>query len=97
MRSAVGVRLAAMPGRGASPSVWAWSIRSVRAAGILRDRHYQVAERNVVLVPVANGRDLARRIPGAQADFIDGMGHDLPQALLGRIAQGIARNALRAS
>jgi hypothetical protein len=28
---------------------------SVRAAGILRERHYQVEERNVVLVPVANG------------------------------------------
>src|SRR6202790_3046518 len=33
---------------------------SVRAAGILRERHYQVAERNVVFVPVANG-------PGALA------------------------------
>ena len=49
------------------------------------------------LVPVASGHDLAHRIPGAQADFIDGMGHDLPQQLLPRIAQGIARNALRAS
>ena len=49
------------------------------------------------LVPVASGRDLARRIPGALADFIEGMGHDLPQALLGRIAQGIAHNARSAS
>ncbi len=49
------------------------------------------------LVPVANGRELVKRIPGAQGDFIEGMGHDLPQALLGRIAQGIARNAQRAS
>jgi pimeloyl-ACP methyl ester carboxylesterase len=49
------------------------------------------------LVPVASGRDLARRIPGALADFIDGMGHDLPQALLGRIARGIVMNARRAS
>jgi pimeloyl-ACP methyl ester carboxylesterase len=49
------------------------------------------------LVPVANGRDLMRRIRGAQGDFIDGMGHDLPQPLLGRIADGIARNAQRAS
>jgi len=48
------------------------------------------------LVPVANGRDLVRRIPGALGDFIDGMGHDLPQQLLGRIALGIARNAQRA-
>ena len=49
------------------------------------------------LVPVASGRDLARRIPGALGDFIEGMGHDLPQPLLDRIAQGIARNAQRAT
>ena len=49
------------------------------------------------LVPVASGRDLVRRIPGALGDFIEGMGHDLPQQLLGRIAQGIAGNARRAS
>jgi pimeloyl-ACP methyl ester carboxylesterase len=49
------------------------------------------------LVPVANGRDLVQRIAGARGDFIDGMGHDLPDALLGRIAQGIASNAQRAS
>jgi pimeloyl-ACP methyl ester carboxylesterase len=48
------------------------------------------------LVPVANGRDLMTRIPGALGDFIEGMGHDLPRALLGRIAQGIATNAQRA-
>jgi pimeloyl-ACP methyl ester carboxylesterase len=48
------------------------------------------------LVPVANGRDLVKRIPGALGDFIDGMGHDLPQALLDRIAHGIAHNARRA-
>ncbi len=49
------------------------------------------------LVPVANGRELVRRIPGALGDFIEGMGHDLPQPLLGRIAQVVARNARRAS
>jgi len=49
------------------------------------------------LIPVANGHDLVRRIPGALGDFIEGMGHDLPQQLLARITQGIARNAQRAS
>ena len=49
------------------------------------------------LVPVAAGRDLAARIAGAQADFIPGMGHDLPQALLERMADDIAQNARRAS
>jgi pimeloyl-ACP methyl ester carboxylesterase len=41
------------------------------------------------LVPVACGRQLAQQIPGAKADFIDGMGHDLPAALLGRMAAGV--------
>ena len=49
------------------------------------------------LIPVENGRDLVKRIPGAMGDFIEGMGHDLPQQLLGRISQGIAANVRRAS
>jgi len=48
------------------------------------------------LVPVESGRDLVRRIPGALGDFIEGMGHDLPPQLLGRISQGIATNVRRA-
>jgi pimeloyl-ACP methyl ester carboxylesterase len=48
------------------------------------------------LVPLACGEDLARRITGARTDFIPGMGHDLPQALLERFAQGMAANAERA-
>ena len=47
------------------------------------------------LVPVANGRELAARIAGAEADFIEGMGHDLPEALLERFADRIAANAAR--
>jgi pimeloyl-ACP methyl ester carboxylesterase len=49
------------------------------------------------LVPVACGRDLALRIAGAQVDFIPGMGHDLPDQLLPRFAEGIAINAGRAA
>ncbi len=48
------------------------------------------------LVPVAAGRDLAQRIFGAEADFIPGMGHDLPTQLLPRLADGLAQNARRA-
>jgi pimeloyl-ACP methyl ester carboxylesterase len=48
------------------------------------------------LVPVAAGHDLQRKIAGATADFIDGMGHDLPLALLPRFAQGLAATAARA-
>ena len=48
------------------------------------------------LVPVAAGRDLAARIAGASSDIVPGMGHDLPQQLLPRYAEGIAINAARA-
>lgn len=48
------------------------------------------------LVPVACGEQLARHIRDAQTDFIPGMGHDLPDALLARFAAGIAENAARA-
>jgi pimeloyl-ACP methyl ester carboxylesterase len=47
------------------------------------------------LVRVEAGRELAQRIAGAQADFIPGMGHDLPLQLLPRFAEGIAENAAR--
>ena len=49
------------------------------------------------LVPLACGQQLADHIAGAQTEFIPGMGHDLPDALLARFAQGIADNAARAS
>lgn len=48
------------------------------------------------LVPLACGQQLADRITGAQIDFVPGMGHDLPDVLLERFAQGIADNAARA-
>jgi pimeloyl-ACP methyl ester carboxylesterase len=48
------------------------------------------------LVPVAAGRDLGVRIPGATLDVIDGMGHDLPKELWPRFVAGIAGAAARA-
>lgn len=44
------------------------------------------------LVPLACGQHLARHIAGAETDFIPGMGHDLPDALLERLVRGIAFN-----
>ena len=38
-----------------------------------------------VLVPSACGEDTARRIPGAEYALVPGMGHNLPDALAGRI------------
>lgn len=49
------------------------------------------------LIPPEAGRDLARRIAGAELDLIDGMGHDLPLQVLERLADGIAANARRAA
>jgi pimeloyl-ACP methyl ester carboxylesterase len=39
------------------------------------------------LVPIACGRDTARRIPGAQFVGIEGMGHDLPPGVVARVLQ----------
>ena len=48
------------------------------------------------LVPVAAGIDLAAKIPGAQIDLIEGMGHDLPVPLWPRFVAGIDAAAGRA-
>ena len=45
------------------------------------------------LVPVAAAADLQAKIPGAVLDIVPGMGHDLPLALLPRIAAAIAETA----
>ena len=49
------------------------------------------------LIPVAAGHHLVQHLRGATADFIPGMGHDLPVPLLPRLVAGIAGNAQRAS
>jgi pimeloyl-ACP methyl ester carboxylesterase len=48
------------------------------------------------LVPVEGGRDTAKSIPGAQLLEIEGMGHDLPQALWTRLADAIAGHTQKA-
>jgi pimeloyl-ACP methyl ester carboxylesterase len=45
--------------------------------------------RDDALVPVAAAHDLARKIAHAGLDVIDGMGHDLPEALWPRFADSI--------
>ena len=47
------------------------------------------------LIPVAAGHHLVQHLRDATSDFIPGMGHDLPLALLPRLAAGIAENAAR--
>ena len=48
------------------------------------------------LVPIEGGRDTAQSIPGAELLEIEGMGHDLPQALWVRLADAIAGHARKA-
>jgi pimeloyl-ACP methyl ester carboxylesterase len=48
------------------------------------------------LIPVEAGRDTARMIPGAELLVIDGMGHDMPTPVWGRVVSaisGISRKA----
>ena len=49
------------------------------------------------LVPLAAGRDTAQHIPGASLLVIDGMGHDLPAALLPGLVQAIADHCDRSA
>jgi len=48
------------------------------------------------LVPPAAGRHLASLVAGATLDLVPGMGHDLPLALMPRLADGMAQAAGRA-
>ena len=65
--------------------------------GLIRTPTLVIHGEDDPLVPCACGRQLARAIAGARTDFIPGMGHDLPDALLPRLAEGIAGHARQAS
>jgi len=45
------------------------------------------------VVPLPAGQDTAALVPGAKLEVIDGMGHDLPKALMPKMAQMIAGHA----
>jgi pimeloyl-ACP methyl ester carboxylesterase len=45
------------------------------------------------MVPIAHGRDLARRIPGARFEIVPGLGHDVPEGLAALIADRMAHIA----
>ncbi|MGB5949219.1 MAG: alpha/beta hydrolase [Parvibaculum sp.] len=48
-------------------------------------------------IPVAAGEDTAKNIPGAELRVVPGMGHDLPTALAGTVAEAIVAAAERAT
>jgi len=47
------------------------------------------------LVPIECGEQLARHLPHARTDWIEGMGHDLPEALWPRFVDAVAMTAGR--
>lgn len=53
--------------------------------------------KNDPLMPVECGRDTARLVPGAVMKEVDGMGHDLPDALMPQITQWIGEHCRAAS
>jgi hypothetical protein len=48
-------------------------------------------------VPVEHGIDTARHIRGAKLEIIDGMGHDIPPQLIGKLTTLIASHAREAA
>lgn len=79
-------------------------IAAVLSDGDRRSLLRQITVPTVVLhgrddpvVPVAAGEDTAANIPGAELRVINGMGHDMPLALVDQIADAIVSAAVRAT
>jgi pimeloyl-ACP methyl ester carboxylesterase len=62
----------------------------------LRVPTHVIHGRDDSLVPLPAGKDLALKIAGASLEVIDGMGHDLPEALWPRFVEAIGTLASRA-
>ena len=88
--------------RGANPAGFLRQWAAVLASGSRDDALRELAVPTVVihgsedrLVPTRAGRHTARCIPGATLEIIDGLGHDLPMAVRGRVVSSLATNARR--
>jgi pimeloyl-ACP methyl ester carboxylesterase len=97
-------QIAAGYDRGNNPAGTARQLHAITASGDRTRRLRGVKAPTVVihgtsdpLVRPAAGRALARAIPGARLELIEGMGHDLPPGLWERIADLLADNARRAA
>ena len=89
--------------RGHNPAGVARQLHAITAAGDRTRRLRAVRAPTVVihgtrdpLVRPVAGRSLAKAIPGARLEMIEGMGHDLPPALWDRITRALLDNARRA-
>lgn len=88
--------------RGHDPAGTARQIAAIAATGDLRPRLASITAPTLVvhgaddpLILPACGRDTAASIPGARWLLVDGMGHELPAAVHGRVADAIHGNAQR--
>jgi pimeloyl-ACP methyl ester carboxylesterase len=89
--------------RSYQPAGVARQMLAVMASGDRRRLLHSIAAPTLVvhgsrdpLVPVAAGRDTAAHVPGAVFREIEGMGHDLPEALVPRLVEEIASHCRRA-
>jgi pimeloyl-ACP methyl ester carboxylesterase len=95
--------IAAHYDRGHNPAGVARQLHAITCAGDRTGRLRGVrvptvvihGDRDPLVRPIA-GRLLAKAIPGARLEMIEGMGHDLPPALWPRIAGRLVENARRA-
>jgi pimeloyl-ACP methyl ester carboxylesterase len=90
--------------RGYNPAGTARQLHAITAGGNRTARLSAISAPTVVihgrrdsLVRPANGRLIARSIPGARLVLIDGMGHDLPEPVWPEIVDAISSNAARAA
>lgn len=88
--------------RGHAPGGTARQLAAMIAAGDRRSRLAGVTAPSLVvhgtddpLIPPAAGRDTAAAIPGATLLEIEGLGHDLPPWVYGRVVAAIHRVAMR--
>jgi pimeloyl-ACP methyl ester carboxylesterase len=89
--------------RGVNPAGVARQLVAILASGSRREALGSVRAPTLVihgaadpLVPVEAGRDTAQAVPGAELLEIEGMGHDLPQALWPTFVDAIAKLVTRA-
>ncbi|HUN93629.1 MAG TPA: alpha/beta hydrolase [Burkholderiaceae bacterium] len=69
-------------------AIAAASDRTPRLAGLPMPVHI-IHGLDDPLVPIEHGRQLARAIPRANADFVAGVGHDLPEAVWQRLRRAV--------
>jgi pimeloyl-ACP methyl ester carboxylesterase len=96
-REALRTRLRTSLRRAYDPAGVARQLLAIMASGDRRRLLRRIAVPTLVLhgerdplVPIAAGRDTAAHVPGATFRAIPGMGHDLPEPLMPRLADEIA-------